>query len=103
MSEIKKVKKLNVSFVKFVSELVKNKVSVISEKVKENYENNLELNFSNVGRVSKRSLRVELRGVLESVLKEENIKFSEYKEMLNLMNENKRSSNNNYIEVIIKK
>jgi biopolymer transport protein ExbB/TolQ len=58
--------------------------------------------FSNIERVIKRSLRVEIKPVLERELKESNLTLQEYKEITYKVINLSRNKTNKFLEVISK-
>jgi len=94
--------KLNVDYIKFVSEMKTKKLLESNpEKLKNLYEEHMNLFSHNCSRVINRTMRKELREVLSQCLTENNLSFEEYKKFSEKLTDN--TSNNNYLKVIVKR
>ena len=94
-------KKLNVSYIEFISELIKNKI-VVGDKNKENivkrYNEKVKLNFNNVSRVSNRCERKEIVEKLDIILKENNMEKKEFLVVSEKVRNLSRRNGSNYFQ-----
>lgn len=98
VSKVSKVIKLNINYVRFIGDLIKEKVES-ENRIKELYSEKLNLRFNNIERVNKRNLRKDLKEVLEKVLKEEKISLEDYKSKCEKVVNLSKNKSLNYIEV----
>ena len=101
---VKKEIRLNIKYLDFIKYLVEKKISLEvnnKENIIKEYENSLNLNFSNIKRVDYRSKRKELNNLRENYLKEINLSNSKFLEVSSKLLEINNNRNNNYLKVRI--
>lgn len=93
-------KKLNVSYIDFIEELIKEKIEIgvkNKEKIIRKYGEIVKLRFNNCERVIGRVEREEVKEKLEGVLKERDIEYKKFLELNNKVRSINKVRNGRYI------
>jgi len=98
--EIKKNKeyKININYINFIEEVIKNKI-ISKEELNKKYNEIVNLRVNNIKRVDGRNKRKEVKEVLIGVLKSKNIDIKEYNKVSKEILEKFNKRSNNYIVV----
>ena len=99
-NELKKEIRMNVNFLLFVKKIIEEKKeSVNVEKLGEEYENSMGLNYSNCERVINRVNRKELREIRNSELNKLGVSIEKFESLSEKIKKGSKKKSNNYLSV----
>ena len=99
-NELKKEIRMNVNFLLFVKKIIEEKKeSVNVEKLGEEYENSMGLNYSNCERVINRVNRKELREIRNSELNKLGVSIEKFESLSEKIKKGSKKKSDNYLSV----